>query len=277
MRRIFLVVLILSISLFTLASCAKFQAKMEVKQGNDLYKAKKYEEAIQKYKGALGKDPGLNQVYLNIGLAYMALYVPGSTHQKDIQYANNAIQAFKQYQKNNPDDQKVNEYLVNMYLNADRKQDAIQYFESQLQRDTNNTQVMQKLAFLYAQAGRFEDALKWYKRRAAVEPDNPEAYYIIGVICWEKAYKFADATTPEERTQLVQTGMENLERAIKINPNYSDAYLYMNLLFREKAKLISTDPNAVPEEKIDEYNGYLAKAKEYQEKAVAIRKKTQPS
>jgi len=226
---------------------------MEVKKGNDFYKARKYEEAINAYKTALEKDPGLNTVYLNLGLSYMALYVPGSTHPKDLEYVDKAIAAFKEYQKHNPDDSKVNEYLINMYLNADRKDDAIKYFEEQ-----------------YAQSGKFDDALKWYKRRAEVDPNNAEAYYIIGVICWEKSYKFADIT-PEERERVIKEGMAALEKAIKINPKYADAFLYMNLLLREKAKLISLDPATVPEDRIEEYNALLEKAKEYQQKAVALR------
>jgi tetratricopeptide (TPR) repeat protein len=133
---------------------------------------------------------------------------------------------------------------------------------------------MQKLAFLYAQSGRFDDALKWYQRRAQVEPNNAEAYYIIGVICWEKSYKFADIPQ-DERERVVKAGMAALEKAISINPKYADAFLYMNLLYREKAKLISPDPNAVPEDRVDEYNGYLEKAKEYQQKAVALRQQQQ--
>jgi tetratricopeptide (TPR) repeat protein len=267
------VLFVLALS-FCFISCNQFQAKMEVKTGNDLYKARKYEEAIQHYKTALQKDPDLSTVYLNLGLSYMALYVPGSTHPKDLDYVEKAIASFKEYQKENPDDTKVNEYLINMYLNADRKQDAIQYFEEQLARDNTNTAFMQKLAFLYAQSGKFDEALKWYQRRATVEPNNAEAYYIIGVICWEKSYKFADLT-PEDRDRIIKSGTAALEKAIKINPKYADAYLYMNLMYREKAKQISIDPNAVPEDKIDEYNALLDKAKEFQQKAIELRNAAQ--
>ena len=258
------------------SSCGKFRAKMDLKEGTDLYEAKKYEEAVKKFNSALQKDPSLHVVYIDLGLSYMAMYVPGSTHPKDLAYVEEAIKAFKKYQELYPDDPKVNEYLITMYLNADRKEDAIKYFEEQLAKDDTNTAFMQKLAFLYAQTGKFDEALKWYQRRAAVEPDNPEAYYIIGVICWEKSYKFADVT-PEQRERLVRVGMDALEKAIRINPNYADAYLYMNLLFREKAKLIALTPEAVPEDRIDEYNGWLEKAKEYQQKAIALKQQAAAS
>ena len=266
--------LVIAVAALSLVSCG-FSARIDAKNGNELYKARKYEDAIEKYKSALQKDPGLYRCLLNIGLSYMALYVPGSTHPKDVEYANQAINYLKEFLKHSPDAEttrQVNEYLVTMYLNADRKDDAIAYFEQALKDNPNDTGTMQKLAFLYAQAGKFDEALKWYKRRTQVDPNNAEAYYVIGVICWEKSYKFADVT-PEQRADLVKTGLDALTQAIKIKPDYADAYLYTNLLYREQAKLISLDPNNVPQDKVDEYNGLLAKAKEFQDKAIELRKK----
>jgi len=279
MKRInFQSIAIVIFSLFALTSCGKFRAKIEMKEGNDLYAAKKYEEAIQKFQGAIQKSPDLAEAYLNVGLSYMALYVPGSTHPKDVKYADEAIKYLKEYLKLRPDDKSANDYLVQMYLNADRKDDAIAYFADYLQKNPNDVQIIQKLAYLYAQTGKFDEALKWYKRRTEVEPNNPEAFYVIGVICWEKSYKFADVT-PEDRQKLIDTGMQSLEKAIQINPDYADAYLYMNLMYREQAKMISPDPNVVPvpDDKIDEYNALLDKAKQYQEKALELRKKSTPS
>jgi tetratricopeptide (TPR) repeat protein len=271
-RKDFSSALIISFLILTLVSCGRFQARMLVRQGNDLYSGRKYEEAISKYKEALQKDPSLGEIYLNIGLSYMGLYVPGSTHPKDKEYADQAIKAFRQYLKYRPDDQNVNGYLVQMYLNSDRKEDAIGYFEEYLKKHPTDVAIMQKLAFLYAQSGKFDEALNWYRKRASVEPNNAEAYYIIGVICWEKVYKFPD-TPPDQKQNLINTGMDALQKATQINSSYADAYLYQNLMYREKAKLISLDPNAVPEDKVDEYNSYLQKAKELQDKAIELRKK----
>jgi hypothetical protein len=277
-RTFFVPVLIVAFLAMNFVACGQFKAKMEVKKGNELYNAKKYEEAIKHYKQALKFDKDMDTVNLNMALSYMAMYVPGSTHPKDVEYANQAIAQFKQYLKKHPDDPKVNEYLITMFLNAERTDDAIAYFENHLKKNPSDTATMQKLAFIYAKSGKFDEALRWYQRRTQVEPNNAEAFYVIGVICWEKSYKFADVT-PEERERLIKLGMDSLERAMKLNPKYSEAYLYMNLLYREKAKMISPDPNLfpVPDDKIDEYNGYLQKAKELQDKAVEIRKQQTPS
>ncbi|HSP06722.1 MAG TPA: tetratricopeptide repeat protein [Acidobacteriota bacterium] len=264
-----LAVLIVVISLFSFVSCNQFRAKVNVKQGNDLYASKSYEEAIAKYKNALELDPNLTIVWLNLGLSYMALYVPGSTQPKDAEYASQAIAAFREYLKSKPDDAKVNEYLITMYLNAERMDDAIQYFEDQMKKNPQDVETMQKLAFIYAKAGKFDDAFRWYQKRTEVEPNNPEAFYTVGVICWERVYKFLDIPQ-EEKVRLIDIGMKALDRATQLNPKYSEAFLYINLLYREKAKLISPDPTKVPDDKVAEYNGYLDKAKEYVEKAKAL-------
>jgi tetratricopeptide (TPR) repeat protein len=98
----FLSIAIVVFSLFALSSCGKFQAKVEMKQGNDLYAAKKYEEAILKFKTP-SKSPDLAEAYLNVGLVIW-LYVPGSTHPKDVKYADEAIRYLKEYLKRRPDD-----------------------------------------------------------------------------------------------------------------------------------------------------------------------------
>ena len=57
-----------------------------------------------------------------------------------------------------------------------------------------------------------------------------------------------------------------MEEALRINPNYFEAMVYYNLLYREKAKL-QTDEAKKAE--------YTAKANEWVDKAKALRKKMQ--
>src|SRR5438046_1705937 len=113
-RRNYFSILILSLSILSLISCNSFKAKMEVKKGNELYEAKKFEDAVERYKSALHLAPQLYTIWENMGLAYMALYVPGSTHPKDKQYADNAIYAFRQFLKSEPDNAQVNNFLITM-------------------------------------------------------------------------------------------------------------------------------------------------------------------
>ena len=60
--------------------------------------------------------------------------------------------------------------------------------------------------------------------------------------------------------------MAQLDKAIQLNPDYFEAMLYENLLYREYAR-IEGDPAKVAE--------LTAKADEWQKKALEIRKKVQ--
>ena len=42
----------------------------------------------------------------------------------------------------------------------------------------------------------------------------------------------------------MQDGIDNLDKALKLRPDYDDAMAYLNLLYREKADVECTDPAA---------------------------------
>ena len=69
-----------------------------------------------------------------------------------------------------------------------------------------------------------------------------------------------------EQEKRIDEALAGMQEALKIKPDYFEAMVYYNLLFREKAKL-QTDEVKKQE--------YFAKAGEWQEKAKALRKKQQ--
>ena len=204
----------------------------------------------------------------------MGMYQPGSKHPKDLEYAQKAIENLKQYVAAYPDDQKFLEYLVSMYLNTERFDDAIDFYQNELlKRNPKDSKAMQSLAMLYFKKGDFDNGVKWLKERLNVvstDPERAEVYYLIGVQAWDRSYNFPD-TDPAVRGKLVDEGMAALNKAVEIKPDYFEAISYINLLYREKAKM-ETDP-AKKQEYTDTANKYLQQALELrkaaQEKAKA--------
>lgn len=90
---------------------------------------------------------------------------------------------------------------------------------------------------------------------------------MIGVQAWDRAYHYPDIP-PEQRAVIVQTGLEALEKALKIKPDNFDALTYINLLYREKAK-VEADPVKQQED--------LATADRYRQEALELRKKSMPT
>jgi tetratricopeptide (TPR) repeat protein len=265
---------ILLLAALAFPGCNKLKSKQEVKRGNDFLKAAQYQPALAAYQEALRLDPGETKLHKHIGIAYMGMYQPGSKHPKDLEFAQKAIDNLKLYVAAYPDDTKALEYLVSMYLNTERFDDAINFYQTELlKRNPKDAKAMQSLAMLYFKKGDFENGEKWLKERLNVVTSNDEkaeVYYLIGVQAWDRSYNFPDLD-PVKRAAIVDEGMDALNKAIQMKPDYFEAVSYLNLLYREKAKM-ETDP-AKKQEYTDTANKYLQQALEMrkaaQEKAKA--------
>jgi hypothetical protein len=56
--------------------------------------------------------------------------------------------------------------------------------------------------------------------------------------------KKACAEMKEHNTANVQEGIDNLNKALQLRPDYDDAMAYMNLMYRERADIQCDDPAA---------------------------------
>ena len=244
--------------------CDKIKSRQEIKKGNEYFKATQYQAALASYQDAQRLDPGEKKLDKFIGETYMALYQPGSKHQKDIEFANNAIKHLQTYLQSYPEDRKVREFLVSMYLAMDRYDDAIGFYQDLLKTNPQDSKAMTSLAAMYFKKGDFQNGLEWEKKRAAIDPKNPEPYVMIGVQAWDRSYHYPDVPA-EIRGKIIDDGMAALQTALKLKSDNFDALTYMNLLYREKAKL-ETDEAKRTED--------VAQADKYREQALELRKKS---
>jgi len=251
------------------SACDKIHSKQAVKQGNEDFKAQKYETALAKYQEAARLDPGEVKLKKNIGLAYMGLYQPGSKHAKDVEFAGKAIENLKAYVTAYPEDKKAREFLVSMYLATDRYDDAIVFYEQMLKADPKDTKAMGSIASMYFKKGDFDKGMEWQKKVADAEGNKPDPYIMIGVQAWDRSYHYPDLD-PVTRGHIVDEGMAALQKALEIKPDSFEALTYVNLLWREKAK-IETDP-AKAQEYTDNANKFLAQALELRKKQEAAAK-----
>jgi len=255
------------------ASCDKFKSKQLIREGNAYFKEQLYEDALKKYEAAQALDPSEVRLDKFVAMGYMALYNPGSTHPKDQEALNRSIEHFKKYLAAKPEDDKAAKFLVTTYMNAQKYDDAIKYFKELVAKHPQDSQAVQTIAMLYAKQGDYENSMEWQKKRGELEPNNSDVFYTMGVTAWDKSYNTMgiDAApdkgiTNEKRKEMLDFGMAQLDKAIQLNPDYFEAMLYKNLLYRQYVR-IEADPA-----KVAELN---AKATEWQQKALEIRKKMQ--
>ena len=250
--------------------CQSFRERMLLKDGNALYTAQKYEEAIKKYQQMLTIDPNSWDANYLTAMSYIALYHPGSEHPKDKEYAEKGLAAFEKTLTLTPPSAEVKEKTEKYYLafldSTGDKDKAIAYLEKQLGTRPNDLPLILQIATLYQKKGDFTSALKYFEKRATMDASNKEAWYTLGVNCWARSYHGGPTVSQEERDMVVDKGIEALNKALSIDPNYFDALSYINLIYREKAKSLA----AVG--KNEEAGQAYAKADEYQKKAIEIRK-----
>jgi len=247
------------------------KANFAAKQGNDLYKAQDYQKAVEWYRYSLYLNPELPIAYHNAGLAYMALYKPGSRHPKDVYYAQQAIDHLQRFLRFEPHNEDAKNQILTVFLQAERYDDAAKFFEAEVKERGSDPAVASRLAqvlgMIYAKKGDFESSLEWYKRRAEIEKDNPEALYTIGVLCWDKVYHAGISMELDKRGEMIEMGLDYLRRAADLRDNYFEATAYINLLFREKAKVAQLIGN------IEDFARFNQEADKYVKLSLEQRKK----
>lgn len=266
-RSIALPVLFAMLVLPALSGCNKIQARAELKKGNTYYQQESYTKALDQYNQGLELDPDATFAWRSLGLTALALYRPGDENPQNVKFGNQAIEAFEKYLADYPDDAKVQEYLMTMYVNTKRYNDALEFIDQQIQISESEgapervAELQTYRIKVLTQAGRIDQA--WQLAQQTQGEKRAEMLYSVGVAAWDKAYNDPtfDAVT---REKIVDTGLQAIDAAVKARADYFEAMAYYNLLYREKAKL-SLDANQRVE--------YSAKADEWQQKAIAARKK----
>ena len=245
-----LAVIAVGLAMLSTVACNKLQARDQLNKGVQAYKAAKYEEAIDHFQKAVSLDSGLINARLYLATAYAQQYIPGADTEDNNRMA----------------------------------QQAIDQYKAVLERDPKNVNSVKGIAYLYLQMKKFEEAKQYYRKASELDPNDPEAYYSIGVIDWTQSYQ----PRMEERSKLglkpeeplkdkkvcnalrqkvqdiIQDGISMLEKALQLRPDYDDAMAYMNLLYRERADLQCDNPAARAAD--------LKTADEWVDKTMAVKK-----
>jgi tetratricopeptide (TPR) repeat protein len=254
----------LSLSLSLLAGCQKIQARMEIRHANEAYGKEEYPTALKHYQRARQIDgtsfPELDRM---IGYSLIGMYVPEDKSPQNVKNADAAVVELRRYLKKKPDDLVAREALINLYLNADRTTDAINYFKEWLQTHPADLEAVRSIATLYAKQGDFNESLNWYEKITLLDARNPEAYYVYGVVCYEKVAKNPPADIAE-RLAIIEKGKKALSKAVELKKDYFEAMVYWQLLYRQQAPL-ETDPA--------KQQALLAEADRIRNEAVAIVRK----
>jgi tetratricopeptide (TPR) repeat protein len=230
----------LILSLSSLGCVRQIKARMAIKEANEAYQKEDYKTALTQYTHARDIDASFADLDRMIGYSQIGLYVPDDKSQENEKHADAAITALSSYLQKRPEDRIARDALINMYLNANRTSQAIDFFRNYLQTHPGDLEAVRSIATLYAKQGNFNESLNWYEKITLLDSKNPEAFYVYGVVCYEKVAKNPPADTAE-KLSIITKGEGALQKAIQMKPDYFEAMAYLNLLYRQQA-VTETDP-----------------------------------
>jgi len=239
------------------SGCQKLRARDQLNKGVAAFRNAQFQAAIMHFKTAVGLDPTLLNARLYLATAYFNQYIPSGESPENLKIAAQAIDAY----------------------------------EDVLKSDPNNANAIASIAQIYYYEKNFDKAKEYQRRLLQADPNNPVPYYWIGVLDWATSYpRFvqmrrdlkidypkdpkdpsslppfpakARAQLEEQNGPLVKEGVEVLEKAVQLKPNDSEAMVYLNLVYRQKADL-EADASARAAD--------LKQAEDWVDKALALRK-----
>ena len=154
--------------------------------------------------------------------------------------------------------------LSKIYETSGRYEEAEQQLLKARDVKPNDPAVYTALSGFYNRQGDFPKTIEALNKAAALAPDNPQGYQLVATYYWEKSSKDHRLTDAQKMDYITQ-GLENVNKAIQLNPSYVDALIYKGLLLRQQA-LVEKD-RAKQLQLLDE-------AGKLQKQAIELRKKT---
>jgi tetratricopeptide (TPR) repeat protein len=126
--------------------------------------------------------------------------------------------------------------LAKIYEDAGAYEEAEKVLQQAKAARPTDPAVYMTLAGYYNRQGHFDKTIEALEERAAKEPNNPEAFYTIATYYWDEAYRDFKLKEAEKRA-FVGKGVEAVDHALQIKPDYMEALVYKNLLLRLQANL----------------------------------------
>ena len=220
-------------------------------------------KAIQNYELAADKLTKPEDAKLKVlALQYLAA-VYGSDKRDDPGKAEPVIQRLIQMDPGNPDNYVA---LARIYEDAGFYPEAEEMLLKAKEVKSSDPNVYNQLAGFYKRQDQLDKTIDALEQRAKLEPNNPEAAYMISTYYWDNAQHNVALKDAEKRAS-VEKGLAAVDKALQIRPDYMEAMTYKGLLLRVQA-LIEKDP-AKQQALLKEANMLHDKAEDLRKKKAA--------
>jgi tetratricopeptide (TPR) repeat protein len=244
------------------------QARDLLNRGVTDFKSGRVEDAISDFARSKQLDPQLLNARLYLATAYASLYIPGAPSEENQQKGRAAIAEFRDVLTLQPENLSAIDGIGSMLF----QMAGTSGFDADM---------MQESKF-------------FHQKHTQINPQDPEPYYWIGVIDWTLAFRAnglyrarynlsvhgkqlsdEDPLPAEVRYEYareyeptIEEGIESLQKAIQLRPDYDDAMAYLNLMYRRKADIVETKAQREELEKMAD--DLIDKVKEIKQKKLGL-------
>jgi tetratricopeptide (TPR) repeat protein len=145
--------------------------------------------------------------------------------------------------QDNPNDAKNLYAMANLLEKFTKVDQAEELYKKIREMNPNDQKACGAVAAFYNKPlwegrSKFDQAIDVLEQCAALAPDNAEGYQKVATFYWDKAYR-DPMINDEQKRQYADKGMEFVDKALAIKPDYFEAVIYKGLLFRVKATVES--------------------------------------
>lgn len=254
-------------------SWASLKAQKAYKQAVEYYKAQDWKQAAANYEYTIQQNPDKVEAYFYLGNSYDNMYKPSRAGEPENDaYIQKAIDNYQKAADRDPNPQMKKlalEYLVaaygpeklnapekaepivqqmiqiapnepgnyfalmSIYENAGRYDEAEAALEKAKEAKPDDPTVYTTISGFYNRIGDFDKTIEALEKAASLAPNDPQGFQLVATYYWEKAQKDFHLTKAQ-RTEYIQKGIDNTDRALALNPDYAEAMTYKNILLRMK-------------------------------------------
>ncbi|HEY6546416.1 MAG TPA: tetratricopeptide repeat protein [Vicinamibacteria bacterium] len=188
---------------------------------------------------------------------------PKQDFDKAFKYASDLL-------KEAPNDTKNLYALANLYEKFGKIPEAEETYRKVADLNPQDAKVCGALAAFYNKPlwegrSRFDDAIATLERCASLDPNDASGYYKVATFFWDKAYR-DPLLNDQQKEEYAEKGMVEVEKSLKIKPDYWEALITKGLLYRVKAT-VAKNPK--------QRNEFLEQAATIQKMALDLRKQQQ--
>jgi len=169
--------------------------------------------------------------------------------------------------KENPNDAKNLYAMANLYEKFGHVDEAEATYRKVAELYPNDTKACGALAGFFNKPlwdgkSKFDEAISTLERCATLDPNDAGGYQKVASFYWDKAYR-DPLLDDKHKDDYADKGLENVDKALKIKPDYFEAVIYKGLLYRVKASVAKS-----PAKRME----YMEEAQQLQKQGLELKK-----